>query len=171
MIAPELQIPSSKCTSSLVSLFAVFDGHGGSQCSAFCAQHLVETVSKALSDYEDCVEALRAAIFDLNKRAIKSTTDKSGSTACVVMIDHATRDLWCCNVGDSRCLLINDNCSRVQQLSEDHHPEKPSERKRIESGGGWIKYGKVCGILSVSRAIGMPSHILVPDNYCTSMHR
>merc|ERR1719295_1297637 len=44
VVAPKLRIRSTKCTSGLVSLFAVFDGHGGTQCSAFCAEHVVETV-------------------------------------------------------------------------------------------------------------------------------
>ena len=107
VVASRLQMPSAKCTSGLVSLFAVFDGHGGSQCSTFCAEHLVETVSKALVEHEDVLKALRSAFLSLNERAAKTTTDKSGSTACLAMIDHATRDLWCCNVGDSRCILMN----------------------------------------------------------------
>jgi len=166
-IAPKLHIATSKCTSSSISVFAVFDGHGGTQCSAFCAKHIVDIVTKALGEHENGFNALHAAMAELNQRASKATTDSSGSTACVVMIDRATRDLWCCNVGDSRCILIDNECSRVEQLSVDHTPRLSSEKKRILENGGFLKFNppKVCGLLSVSRRIGDNT---VFDKHCTS---
>ena len=39
-------------------------------------------------------------------------------------------------------------------MSEDHKPDNPGEKKRIESAGGMIADGRVKGSLNLSRALG-----------------
>ena len=44
-------------------------------------------------------------------------------------------ELFACNIGDSRILLISNN--QPSQISKDHHPE--SEIDRIEQAGGFVE--------------------------------
>jgi len=154
VVQPNFTVLDSKCTSGYMSLYGVFDGHGGDKCAAFCAEHLVSILSKYLSCCESVEVAFRETIAELDSKAIEFSDDASGSTCCIVLIDKRSHDLWCCNVGDSRCILMNALCDSVQQLSVEHKPDFPAERKRIESANGWVTFGRVCGILAVSRSLG-----------------
>lgn len=60
--------------------------------------------------------------------------------------------IFCANVGDSRCVLARGG--KAQEMSVDHKPENEGERQRIETAGGYVKEGRVKGVLSLSRALG-----------------
>ena len=79
----------------------------------------------------------------------------SGSTASVVLV----RDdrVIAANVGDSRAVLCRNGAPL--ELTTEHRvygrsPSCASEKARVEGGGGWVKDGRVCSILAVSRAFG-----------------
>lgn len=56
------------------------------------------------------------------------------------------------NAGDCRAVL----CRKGQaiDMSQDHRPIYPSERRRVEELGGYIDDGYLNGVLSVTRALG-----------------
>ncbi len=56
------------------------------------------------------------------------------------------------SVGDSRCVLNSGN--RIISFTEDHKPNLPEERQRIENAGGFVQFNRVNGELAMSRAIG-----------------
>ena len=66
------------------------------------------------------------------------------------------REVWAANAGDSRTIL----CRGVDgplALSEDHKPDRPSERKRIVALGGQVIFigcARVNGMLATSRGFG-----------------
>ena len=76
-----------------------------------------------------------------------------GCTAAAMVIRE--QDLYLGHVGDSRAVLFrNGEC---MQLSNDHKPNIPEERERIEKMGGvviWAGTWRVGGVLAVSRAFG-----------------
>jgi len=154
VIESSFTVVGSKCTSGHLSLYAVFDGHGGKQCAEYCATNLCSTLRPYLSSSESVPMAFHLAIAELDANVIKQAEDASGSTGCIVLIDTRTFDVWCCNVGDSRCILINQQYSGVKQLSIEHKPDNALEKQRILSAGGWVTFGRVCGILAVSRSLG-----------------
>eukprot|EP00486_Rosalina_sp_Unknown_P016701 CAMPEP_0201578948 /NCGR_PEP_ID=MMETSP0190_2-20130828/26110_1 /ASSEMBLY_ACC=CAM_ASM_000263 /TAXON_ID=37353 /ORGANISM="Rosalina sp." /LENGTH=535 /DNA_ID=CAMNT_0048012699 /DNA_START=79 /DNA_END=1686 /DNA_ORIENTATION=- len=147
-------VTGSKCTSGNLSIYGVFDGHGGSQCAEFCAANLKEILKKYLLITDNVSDAFNLCIAELDTKAIEHAKDASGSTACMILIDNTTYDLWCCNVGDSRSVLINSSYTTVKQLSVEHKPDYPLEKQRIEQANGWVTFGRVCGILAVSRSLG-----------------
>ncbi|PON60002.1 Protein phosphatase 2C [Trema orientale] len=76
-----------------------------------------------------------------------------GSTAVVAVLtpDH----IVVANCGDSRAVLCRGG--RAVPLSNDHKPDRPDERARIEAAGGRVIYvngARVEGILAMSRSIG-----------------
>jgi len=154
VIKANYTVIGSKCTSGYMSLYGVFDGHGGDKCASFCAQHLISILTKYFMICDDVESVFTETIAELDNKAIDYSDDASGSTCCIVLIDRRTHDLWCCNVGDSRCILMNDSYDEVKQLSIEHKPDFPMEKQRIENANGWVTYGRVCGILAVSRSLG-----------------
>lgn len=56
------------------------------------------------------------------------------------------------NAGDCRAVLCRKG--EAIDMSQDHRPVYPSERRRVEELGGYIDDGYLNGVLSVSRALG-----------------
>merc|ERR1712216_581744 len=79
---------------------------------------------------------------------------KYGSTATVALIRETPtgKTLYVANVGDSKAFLIGGQAPK--QLSVDHHVSNLSEAARVEHEGGFIFRHRVCGSLSVTRALG-----------------
>jgi protein phosphatase 1G len=60
------------------------------------------------------------------------------------------------NAGDSRCVLAKKSGDKYNaiELSVDHKPDLPEEKKRIEKAGGFVEENRVRGILNLSRSLG-----------------
>ena len=132
------------------SLFAVFDGHGGTTSAEICKEQLPHIFQRCLKDNPINIEQ------DF-KTTFKKVDDKTshctclGNTATVVFIEN--NFIFCGNVGDSKCLLIS--ADSYVQLSYDDKCSDASEVKRIQKEGGTVDDDeRLNGILAVSRAIG-----------------
>lgn len=62
------------------------------------------------------------------------------------------RLLMVTNAGDCRAVLCRKG--EAIDMSQDHRPIYPSERRRVEESGGFIDDGYLNGVLSVTRALG-----------------
>ena len=91
----------------------------------------------------------------LQKTKPAAVAKEAGSTATVVL---ARPDkVVVANVGDSRCVLSRGG--QAIDLSIEHRlygrgPSVASEIRRVESVGGWVDDGRLCGILGVARSFG-----------------
>jgi len=89
-----------------------------------------------------------------------------GTTAVCVLFNDT--DIICANAGDSRAILCRGG--KCMELSKDHKPCLPDERKRILSAGGTVDAQHVQGrtvhrvnqSLSLSRSIGDLAHKKTP---------
>lgn len=149
-----------------MSLFAVFDGHGGPEVAKYCERHFGPELKKnpnfekgrydaALKDtFLKMDELLLTNEGQAELRSLKADGEPSescaGCTANVVLLVGNT--VYIANAGDSRAILWSGG--RVIALSEDHKPENEIERNRINQAGGFIIEGRVNGNLNLSRAIG-----------------
>lgn len=156
------------------ALFAVFDGHGGSEVALFCRKHLGSTLRNT-DKYKDgaFAEGLRRTFFQLDENILAdwptSLTDclkEAGSSKGVNREPHwdtgagctavacllKDRKLHIANAGDSRIVLCQ--AGKAIELSEDHKPELDSERDRIIKAKGYITDGRVNGNLNLTRAVG-----------------
>ena len=134
-----------------VSLFGVFDGHGGGQASAYVRDNLQKKLVEMLIRFcpneltnEGIWNALKLTFVGLNKDLAHP---RAGTTATVSMILDGK--LWTANVGDSRTILDD-----ATQLSEDAKPNDPRYRGGITNRGGMVFRDRVNGQLAVARAIG-----------------
>jgi len=159
----------------LFSLFGVFDGHGkkGHDVSNFVKEHLPKILLAKPDILVDPVGALESAFEQTQQMIVKATeskeidASKSGTTASVVLHDVKKGMLYIAHVGDSRCVLgtRHDAGWYTTDLTEDHKPNMPAERERIEKAGGMVVFdggynyrvyakGKRYPGLNMSRAMG-----------------
>ncbi|CEP61568.1 type 2C protein phosphatase PTC4 LALA0_S03e05776g [Lachancea lanzarotensis] len=165
-----------------ISIFGVFDGHGGGECSEF------------VSSEEDREEGIRKWIkfaFETHEYGARNVTPKSdrkftrsfhtseglisqilkdafllqdrelychfakescGTTAIVALLINGEM-LYVANTGDSRCVLSTKG-GGVKNFSFDHKPQHIGELVRINDDGGTVSLGRVGGVLALSRAFG-----------------
>ncbi|KAL9188871.1 hypothetical protein ACHAXT_011361 [Thalassiosira profunda] len=148
-----------------LGLFGVFDGHGdGGYASEFVATRLEGALTSQPSwaaAYYGCNDSegngpmesvLTQACYDLDEalRTDRARPRDGGTTAIVAVASD--RYVFVANVGDSRCILVRRKeaanngeaaakpCWEPSELdvvpmSEDHKPDLPEERSRIESAG------------------------------------
>lgn len=158
-----------------IGLFAIFDGHGGSEVADYLQKNLYDIVLDHPTFCTDPKQAIRESYIAIDQRILDmgeiSKVWRAGSTATTAFLLDKGRRLVVANVGDSRAVLSRD--STVVDLSVDHEPQKPKERQMVESKGGKVSQefaGDVYRVdrrLAMSRAFGdynLKAHITVePD--------
>lgn len=142
-----------------VSVFGVFDGHGGRGCAEYISEHMTKFVyeeleklifspERGLTDYMNVV---RDSFFKMDHDIPAQISANSGSTAILATI-IAKRYVIIANTGDSRCIMSLDG--EPKAMSFDHKTTTMGERLRIENSGGYIVNGRVNEVLALSRAVG-----------------
>lgn len=145
-----------------INFLAVFDGHGGKAVSKYLQKVLppffINKFDRELYSKPEMTSRYIIKIFDKIQTQLKEEHPRlaqyCGSTACIVI--HYREYLLVANIGDSRAVKCNKQ-NIAEQLSQDHKPNSPDERVRIECLGGKIKFDGVdwrIKDLSLSRAFG-----------------
>jgi len=152
-----------------LTLYGVFDGHGGDQASQYCSDHLGTILENSP---EDVINKPQAALTHAFKTIDRDFLDVAhmrkldDGTTALVALAHGSK-FTVANAGDSRAVLVQRN-GRAMPLSQDHKPDRSDERDRIARlGGTVIHWGvwRVEGVLAVSRAIGdrLLKDYVIPD--------
>ena len=78
----------------------------------------------------------------------------AGCTACSAIITPT--EIYIGNAGDSRAVLEKKVGDKIvaDDLSVDHKPDLPEEKRRIERAGGFVEDNRVKGVLNLSRSLG-----------------
>ena len=78
----------------------------------------------------------------------------AGCTACSAIITPT--EIYVGNAGDSRAVLAKRAGDKytAYEMSEDHKPDLPTEKIRIEDAGGFVEDNRVKGVLNLSRSLG-----------------
>ncbi|CAM3576615.1 PP2C family serine/threonine-protein phosphatase [Parendozoicomonas haliclonae] len=127
---------------------ALFDGHGGKDCSQFLKSRMLTLFKTRLEQYikhyggdlrPAMFNAFKIAFTDAHFEAIKSGEGTScGSTATVaVVINHGPskdRELWVAATGDSPAMLVTPY-RKVIPLSEDASLDNPLYMESAEKRG------------------------------------
>lgn len=162
---------------AMTSFAAVFDGHGGDECSTYLVDAIPHHLRNAMLAEKDAlrnaVEQSRTqqrqdqtedAASELMRKILKTcylradkefitpkNAPQSGSTAATVILFG--RRLFAANVGDSRVVLCRSGGQCVE-LTSDHKPSRPDEAARVRAAGGFILHKRVMGELAITRAFG-----------------
>ncbi|XP_066514767.1 protein phosphatase, Mg2+/Mn2+ dependent, 1Db [Hoplias malabaricus] len=138
-----------------VAFFAVFDGHGGREAALFARDHLWDFLKKQRgfwsNDYRKVCDAIRKGFIACHHamwkklpewpKTLTGLPSTSGTTASVVVI---RRDrMFVAHVGDSSVVLgvredPADKVIKAVEITQDHKPELPKEKQRIEELGGSV---------------------------------
>ncbi|GAB4841815.1 hypothetical protein Ancab_022550 [Ancistrocladus abbreviatus] len=144
------------------AFYGVFDGHGGPDAAAYVKENLMKFFLEddsfpQASDVdevflEEVENSIRKAFLlaDLALADDSSISSSSGTTVLTALIFG--RLLVVANAGDCRAVLCHKG--EAIDMSQDHRPIYPSERRRVEELGGYVDDGYLNGVLSLSRALG-----------------
>jgi protein phosphatase PTC1 len=165
---PLMGCPSSEPSNRRRVFAAIYDGHGGRECSAFLRHRLHLNMARELKFRESNMEsgepvdikklhadAWLSAYLMTNLQMRRSGID-SGSTSVTCVIDSnpqtAQRLLHIANTGDAAAILCRrQGCEIVTAL---HRPTCAAERSRVVQNGGVVFQKRLMGVLAVSRAFG-----------------
>ena len=117
----------SLTTDYKVSLFCIYDGHGGTDVVNFVKGRMPQLIKTNLSNMLPIDTSLLNSFSKVDDELKFYDSDFTGCTATVVLLEGS--DLYCANVGDSKAFLINS--TQALQISTDHKAKDPEEAKRI----------------------------------------
>ncbi|XP_034406516.1 protein phosphatase 1D-like isoform X2 [Cyclopterus lumpus] len=142
-------------TRKSVAFFAVFDGHGGREAAHFARDNLWGLLKKQRGfwskDHSEVCAALRKGFIACHHamwkelpewpKTITGLPSTSGTTASVVVIRGV--HMYVAHVGDSGVVVgVQENDSDITlqalEITQDHKPELPKEKERIERLGGSV---------------------------------
>ena len=126
-----------------ISYFAIFDGHGGEECSEFLMNnylnYLIENKNFPfdikISMIETC-QKIEEDFFKLKCKEKLEDSDKSGSCALIAVIFD--NKIYIANLGDSRAIMSINGGTKIKQLTNDHKPENIKEYERAIKNGSKI---------------------------------
>ena len=127
-----------------ISYFAIFDGHGGEECSEFLKEnydkYLIENKNFPFDIKLSMIETFQKIEEDFFKLKCKEDSfedsDKSGSCALVAIIFD--NKVYIANIGDSRAIMSINGGTKVKQLTVDHKPDNIKEFERALKTGSKI---------------------------------
>lgn len=141
-----------------ISLYGVFDGHGGSYISKRLRNSITNILVPRLKVSGDLQKIITDTFVDIDKEYYnqwrRNLFGTDGSTASIVI--QKQNILYFVNLGDSRTVLYDSN-GGVFYSTTDHKPAHSTERERITS----TRYDvittdvpRIGGLLAVSRSFG-----------------
>ena len=149
------------------SLFAIFDGHRGPECSQFLKDNFNNFLVNDFSFPTNPRLSLKNAFQEAETKFLTTACESENySGSCALVLLFIGKFCYCANLGDSRAIACSG--SRIVPFSKDHKPSNPEEKERIEKAGGkiyrndFMQNGKVrlgCfrvnpGGLAISRSLG-----------------
>jgi len=168
------------------ALLCIFDGHGmqGEKVSEWCMNQIpvrLEAVRGMLAS--NAPQALSQVIIQMDKVLLSHATigpiARGAGTTSNVLYFKGDK-LWAACSGDSRAVMGQVKKGKIEalDLSNDHKPDLPLERKRIEAAGGVVSAAGPRGLppsrvwvngrvgLAMSRSLGdgeAKAHGVIPD--------
>ena len=137
-----------------LSLFCIFDGHGGYFVSKYLKENFASNLHKNIKiNYSlNFRNILKTSIESIDKDLEKlKEAENCGSTGTIVVLDN--NSVYCANVGDSKCFYINKK-NNAFQLTEDHNCSNQKEKEELKKKGIIIFQNRVFGSLSLTRTFG-----------------
>jgi len=130
------------------AMACAFDGHGqdGHRVATRTVQTVPYFLVKSKFFPDNMEEALREAFLnsqsELMSYALENRWDAEASGSTAVAAVWKDRTVWLANAGDSRAVIgsrAQGSKGKILTETEDHKPESPKEKQRIEEMGGEVR--------------------------------
>jgi serine/threonine protein phosphatase PrpC len=128
------------------ALACAFDGHGpfGHIVSTRTVQtvphYFAHSDAFAKGDIKNAlIEGFEKSQRELVAHALENGWDVQASGSTAVACCWKDDVVWTANAGDSRCVVGTETKRQVVFETEDHKPNTPSEKERIEASGGEVR--------------------------------
>lgn len=114
------------------AVFALFDGHNGSECATFLQEHYLDTLKSMdgfdSDDPEKIEKVLKKTAHECDAAYLKEGKQKDWQAGSTGIIAFYRNDyIWISNTGDSRAIAVVDG--KAIRLSVDQKPTDPTERQ------------------------------------------
>jgi serine/threonine protein phosphatase PrpC len=130
-----------------LSVYAIIDGHGGSETasqSAYLIPRLFREIpSKAISEMST---VFRQVNIELQRRNVHD-----GAAIVVALVGQ--NEIGVAHLGDARAVIVKKDLSCVS-LTLDHKATERSEIDLLKENRSFVDQNRTAGVLAVSRAIG-----------------
>jgi serine/threonine protein phosphatase PrpC len=145
LIVPHIKKPTNANvrTWPKMSLFGIFDGHGGEGCANYLKDNFLTCLLEDKNFPVDIKMSLQGTLerleTDFHKKFNsdeKNPQDVSGSCALITLI--VDNKIYLANIGDSRAILSLENGTKYRPITIDHKPNNPKEYERIIKAGGKV---------------------------------
>ena len=124
-----------------VSLFGIFDGHGGNDVVQFVKDRLPQLIKNHLNDLCPVDLAFKNSFEKVDQELRFFDSEYIGTTATIVLFKD--NKIYCANVGDSKAYIIYEKT--YKQISSDHKCTVEDEAQRVRKMGGKITKNRVMG--------------------------
>ena len=126
-----------------ISYFAIFDGHGGEECSEYLEKNFLNCLvenSKFPYDIKlSIIETFKKIEEDFFKAYCKDTIENSNcSGSCALVAVVFDNKIYIGNIGDSRAIMSINGGTKIKQLTLDHKPDNIKEFERAIKNGSKI---------------------------------
>lgn len=142
------------------ALYAVLDGHGGSDVSKFVKETYPTTLSAKLKSHfakAKMADILRSSMEELEGKIKMIGGRDSGTTFSGVLLSFKDKMIYYINIGDSNVLAVRFDSKNVLHSDFKCPPHKVSnekEKQRVIESGGAIMNGRLAGNLLITRSLG-----------------
>lgn len=123
------------------SIFSIFDGHGGQDCSKYLKNYLHNRLlNEAFHHKSEFANQVRLVFIKSELGYIQHSLDNNlrFSGSCALSLIVVNDLLISINLGDSRCILSMHEGLNVKEMTNDHKPECKEEFNRIIQAGGKV---------------------------------
>ena len=143
-----------------INFFSVYDGHGGKFVSKYLSKNLPSYYNNSKLVLPFNAEYHTNLFENLQNKILENPEGYSSGSTCLVCIMYREGDeihMNIINLGDSRLTIVYKG-GKCKQVSVDHKPDCPIEKKRLKKMGGEV-YTDTEGVirigdLSLSRSFG-----------------
>jgi protein phosphatase len=137
---------------SPVSMVGILDGHCGKRVAELGARFVPECFFAHPALGQNNALALVEAIVHADRNIFQTIGKTEGGSTVICAVVHGSMLFVAC-LGDARA-VVSEGGGMTLAMSEDHKPSDPQETQRVIRCGGTVQFGRVCGCLAVSRALG-----------------
>lgn len=148
---------NSEISRSEITLFGIFDGHGGYEVSTKAKELLPKEIHSkiTLSTNEQFIKTSLIECFEKTDKELMTKLtecDDMGSTCtvCFITKNRTNRILYCANLGDSHAYLVSN--IKATRLTQEHKCDNESEVERLKEVNAMIFNNRLFGQLALTRA-------------------